>query len=122
MRKFILTSMCVGLLCSICNAQFYKAILPSQAFTDSLGKIVSSFRNNYYSIQGDIMSAQPDVDTYESKAAVPGTERSMLLRFHSVEDTTASWQAIMYAGDDYKEAAKIYKNTFRLVNKAHLTI
>jgi hypothetical protein len=83
---------------------------------------VASFQNNYYPIQGSALGAQADVDTYESKATVPGAAKTMLYRFHSVIDTTASWQAVMYSGYNFKEAAKIYKNIFRYVNKAHFKI
>ena len=35
-------------------------------------------------------------------------------------DTTASWQAIMYDGDSYDQAVKVYKNTYRLVQKSRI--
>jgi hypothetical protein len=44
----------------------------------------------------------------------------MIYRYNSKVDSTASWQAIMYKGESYKDAAKVYKNTFRLVNKARI--
>jgi hypothetical protein len=121
-----MNSKCFGLILAILlcglfsNAQFYKSFVPSPAFTDSLNRIVADFRHNYHSIQGEALGSQNDVDTYQSKNSLPGAVECFIYRFHSVQDTTASFQAVMYKGDSFKEAVKIYKNTFRLVNKTKL--
>ena len=103
-----------------CNAQFYKSFFPSGAFTDSLTKVVLDFRFNYKAVQGEALPSQNGAEVYRSKVKLPGAEHCIIYRFHSLEDTTASWQAIMYTGDNYKEAVKIYKNTFRLVKKSQM--
>ncbi len=120
MRKLLILSALIIFSASAGKAQFYKSILPSPAFSDSINKIVQDFRANYYGIQGEVVSEQDDVDIYQSKSSVPGAVQCFILRFHSVIDTSASLQAVMYRGDSYKEAAKIYRNTFRLVNKTRL--
>jgi hypothetical protein len=122
MRKILF---CAGILIFTANAataQFYKSLLPSPAFTDSLNRIVVDFNTNYYNIQGDVVSSQDEVDVYNSKSSIPGAIECLIYRFHSSQDTTASLQALMYKGEDYKEAAKIYRNTFRLVNKTKLKV
>lgn len=122
MRKTLFAFSFLLVYATSTKAQFYKSFLPFPAFTDSLQKVVSAFSNNYYSIQGNVLSTQEDGDTYESMINVPGAKNSLIYRFHSERDTTASWQAIMYKGEDFKEATKIYKNTFRYVSKAHLNV
>ena len=62
------------------------------------------------------------MDVYESTVLIPGASHCVICRFHSKEDTTASWQGTMYAGDNYNEAVKIYKNTCRLVDKSSVNI
>ncbi len=104
------------------NAQFYKSILPSGAFTDSLQIVVADYQQNFNSIQSESLSRAGDVDIYKSLKTVPGAAECFIYRFHSVEDTTASWQAIMYKGEDYKDAVKAYKNCFRLIKKSNLKI
>ncbi|MEO7265706.1 MAG: hypothetical protein ABIW38_12365 [Ferruginibacter sp.] len=104
------------------HAQFYKSILPSGAFTDSLQQVVASYEGNFYSIQSENISQLPDVDTYRSKRGIPGAKECYIMRYHSVVDTTAGWQALMYKGEDYREAVKAYKNCFRLVKKSNLKI
>lgn len=117
-----LTLVCCMFATMHANAQFYKAILPSGSFTDSLQLVVSDYQQNFYTIQSEPLSRADDVDIYKSKKMVPGAAECFIYRFHSVEDTTAGWQAIMYKGEDYKEAVKAYKNCFRLVKKSNLSI
>lgn len=93
---------------------------PSANFNDSLNRIVTAYLTNYRHIQGKIVQEQSDVDIYYSTQSIPGASQAFIYRFHSEEDSTASWQAVMYSGEDYKDAAKAYKNTFRQVNKSRL--
>lgn len=103
------------------HAQFYKKLLPEDAgFTDSLTSVVYNFKSNYYPIQGKQLTSQGLVHVYQSKAGMPGAAHCVIQRYHSTEDTTASWQAIMYEGESYEEAVKIYKNTYHLVKKAKI--
>ncbi|MEO6538244.1 MAG: hypothetical protein ABIT07_09950, partial [Ferruginibacter sp.] len=110
------------LTAQISSGQFLKPLIPSPDFSASLDKIVSSFSNNYYSIQGNLIRSQTDVDTYESLTVLPGAEKSFIYRFHSAEDTTASWQGIMYSGESYKDAARIYRNLFNQVHNTSLNV
>ena len=102
------------------HAQFYKSILPSPQFNDSLTKIVIDFRNNFKKIPGKELTPQIGIEVYQSQIGLPGAVHCVIYRYHSKLDTTASWQAIMYDGDDYEEAIKVYKSTCRLVNKSRI--
>ncbi|HEX8459792.1 MAG TPA: hypothetical protein VF623_00115 [Segetibacter sp.] len=110
---FILTS-------AISNAQFYKAVLPSPEFTTALEKVVLDFRFNFENIKGSSLADEGDVRTFESSVNLPGAKQCLIRYFNSLQDTTASWQAIMYDGEDYKEAKKVYENAFRLVKKSQI--
>ena len=109
-------------LCSIhfSQAQFYKSILPSDAFSDSVSIIVQDFKKNFSTIEGRQLPSQGEMDVYHSKVTIPGAVHCAIYRFHSLEDTTASWQAIMYEGDSYENAVKIYKNTFHQLKKSKM--
>ena len=122
MRKTLLTAFIIFALSINAGAQLYKSVLPSTAFTESISKITQDFRNNYYQVQGEQLSADGDMDTYKSLVTVPAAKRCVIYRFHSKVDTTASWQAMMYEGDSYNEAVKIYKNTCRLVDKSNVKL
>lgn len=102
------------------QAQFYKSILPSEAFSDSLSVIVQDFKNNFSGIEGRQLPSQGEMDVFRSKVGIPGALHCSIFRFHSLQDTTASWQAILYEGDSYEEAVKIYKNSFRQLKKSKM--
>ena len=115
MRKATLIIFSV-LLCGYVTAQF-KPRLPVPSFSDSLSMVINDAGHNYYTIQGVALTSETDRDSYQSKVTLPGSSLCMIYRYHSTQDTSASWHAIMYKGEDYKEAVKSYKNTFRLVKK-----
>ncbi len=104
------------------NAQFYKTILPSPEFNSALEKIVRDFRYNFENIAGEKISGNGEVENYQSNVQLPGAINCVINRYHSVYDTTASWQGILYEGEDYEEAKKVYKNTFRLLNKSKMQL
>ncbi len=111
------------LLCiTLCNAQFFKNLTPSNPFADSLTKAVTDFKYDYNHIQGPILPAQTQTDlrVFRSKVSLPGASHCVIYRFNSRIDTSASWQAIMYEGDDYDEALKQYKSLFRMVKRSSI--
>ncbi len=102
------------------NAQFYKSFTPSPAFTDSLNTVVTDFKNNFKNIQGAPVNLLEDADIYKATNSIPGAIESFVIHYHSVDDTSASFQAVLYDGEDFKEAEKIYKDLFRMINKTRL--
>jgi len=120
MKKMIIFSLLALGIQHNTNAQFYKSVLPSPAFTESLGQVARDFRNNFYQIQGAQLPSQEDMDVYKSLVTIPGATHCVIYRFHSKEDTTASWQGILYSGENYNEAVKAYKNTCRQISKSRI--
>lgn len=120
MTKKILLLLLLSIVCVICKSQFYKSVLPSPAFTSALEKIVIDFRFNFKTIRGESLARQEEMETYESVVKLPGASECVIYQSHSVEDTTAGWQGVMYRGEDYGEAERTYQNTFRLVKKSHI--
>jgi hypothetical protein len=104
----------------ISHAQLYKPFHASPAFTDSLTRIVADFSNNFYNIQGKELIPQEGIEVYQSKISLPGALHCVIYRFHSQLDTSASWQAIMYEGNNYDEAMKIYKNSYLQLTKSKM--
>ena len=120
MRKTILIVFTI-LMYGCLPAQL-KSIFPTASFTDSLSRVINDAGQNYYSIQGISIANETDRDSYQSKVTLPGSVQCMIYRYHSVEDTTASWQAIMYKGENYKEAVKSYRQTFRFVKRSRIAV
>lgn len=115
MQKLLTLAAAMLLLMSAANAQFYKKILPGNNISSAVASISENFQNNYYSIQGEELPADEGREIYRSNIVIPGASQAVIYRFHSKEDTTASFQATMYEGESFKEAVKIYKQTFRQV-------
>ncbi len=104
------------LLAYTSHAQFYKKVLPgSNNISSAVANITENFQNNYYNIQGEALPPDEGRDIFRSTVLIPGATEQVIYRFHSKEDTTASFQAVLYEGESFKEAAKIYKQTFRQV-------
>jgi hypothetical protein len=106
----------------ICNGQILKSLTPSPGFSENLNKVVQDFTYNYRRIQAEQLPSMQDMDVYRSSVTLPGSVQSVIYRFHSKADTSASWQAIMFQGEEYGQAVKAYKNTCRLLNKSRLTL
>ncbi len=104
------------------SAQLIKPSPASAAFAEKLGIVVKSFQDNYYKVQGELISSQNNVDLFQSAISLPGSQQCVIFRFHSTEDSSASWQAGMYQGTAYNEAVRIYKSTCRQVDKAIVNI
>jgi len=115
MRRTLLPLFAVLFYSVPLRAQFYKSVLPSAAFSDNLSAITQAFSNNFYKIQGPQLPSQEDMDIYQSTVTLPGAKHCVIYRFHSKIDSSASWQGIIYSGDNYKDALKTYKNTCRQV-------
>jgi hypothetical protein len=81
---------------------------------------VASFDDNFNGIQGSMLPSQPDAETYFSTTCLPNALHCIIYRYHSVMDKSASWQAIMYAGDNFDDAIKAYKNTFNQVKRSQV--
>lgn len=120
MKKTLTLFFIVCILQTNSKAQFYKSFVPSPGFTDSLNTVVTDFKNNFANIQGAPINLLEDVDVYRSIKSIPGAIETYVYRYHSTLDTSASWQAVLYDGDSYSEAAKIYKDLFRMMNKTRL--
>lgn len=119
MSKRFFFLLCFSLAATLSYSQFYKSLLPSPEFNAALEKIILDFREDYKNIEGELIE-KGEVDLYKSKIQLPGSEDCRIMRFHSVKDTTAVWQATMYTGDDYNAAVRAYQNTFRMVKKSQV--
>lgn len=120
MKNQLLLALLLG-ACLSAQAQFYKSFVPSPGFTNALQKIVLDFRLDYKNIQGELMYQQGESENYASMIQLPGSKDCQIYRFHSPQDTTSGWQAVMYQGDEFNDAVKAYKNLFRLVRKSQIS-
>jgi hypothetical protein len=100
------------------HAQLIKPAPKNNPFEDSLNKVIIDFKNNFTNLQSTRLPAEIDADTYQSNTCLPGAAHCIIMRYHSVVDNSASWQAILYTGENYEEALSAYKKTFGLIKKS----
>lgn len=98
-------------------AQQPKPVSADAAFSEALNKVVQDFTSNFVHIQGAKMPAEVDADSYKSKVCIPVSLGCKIMRYRSVQDKTANWQAGLYEGESFEEALKVYKKTFTQVKK-----
>lgn len=77
--------------------------------SDSVNLILAGFGNNFWSIQGNAIDAQSDPATYQSRYTLPGSRGAVITRYSSVEDSSASWQAVVFESEEFQTAAKAYR-------------
>jgi hypothetical protein len=91
-------------------------------FVDAIDAVLGDLPNNLRYVTGELLLAEGEVDSYASLVAVPDAENCIVTRYHSVEDTTASWQAKMYSGGDYGAAARKYEQLYQQLKTCYVRL
>jgi len=94
----------------------------SQSFHGVIDSVLEDFPYNLRHISGDLVLAQGEFENYASTVELPGAQSCVITRWHSIEDTTASWQAQMYKGEDFSEASKHYGALFQRLKGCYLRL
>ncbi|UAY50644.1 hypothetical protein [Ferruginibacter albus] len=117
--KKIICATAMLFLCFYGNAQVISSPLPTPAFCNALAKIVLDFRSNFHNVQLDsVVLGEYDHDVYGASVKLPGAIDNTILRFRSVEDTTASYQSLFYNGESQTDAIKSYKHCVQMLKKS----
>jgi hypothetical protein len=120
MKKIILTHLFLLFILSS-QCQTLTNFLPANEFSKKLEKIVIDFSNNFHMITIDsTVSHQGEFDSYDASVILPNAITSSVLRFHSTYDTSSSYQALFYNGDNHQQAIKIYKNCIRQIRNSKI--
>jgi hypothetical protein len=91
-------------------------------FVDAINAVLGDLPNNLRFVTGELLLAEGEVDNYASLVAVPEAENCIVTRYHSVEDTTASWQAKMFSGGDYDAAARKYAQLYQQLKTCYVRL
>lgn len=89
-------------------------------FVKAIETILSDFPYNYKHITGELVEATGDWQQFASTVTIPGAENCLIGQYHSELDTTASWQALMFRGETFSQAAATYKRLYRQLKQCHL--
>lgn len=114
---------CVALLVAtgaLAQARF--ASVKEEPFSKVMEAVVHDFPNNYRNISGELVLEQAEIESYASLVQLPGASECVITRYHSLEDSTASWQAKMFRSEDFKEVAQRYKELYRQLKGCYLRL
>ncbi|HXO76596.1 MAG TPA: hypothetical protein VN824_15195, partial [Puia sp.] len=92
------------------------------SFPAAINAVLKDFPYNLRNITGELVLAQGEFENYASIVELPGAENCIVTRYHSADDTTASWQAKMLSSDDFDQAAKAYHELFRKLQGCYLQL
>jgi len=120
MKKQILLFLLM-FLALFCNAQSGKPIKQEGAFSTALSAIIIDFKNNFSNIQSNELAGASSTNTYTSSICLPDAVHCTVERYNSEEDKSASWQALLFEGENYEDAVKAYKNVFKQVRTSTIS-
>lgn len=92
------------------------------SFPATINAVLKDFPYNLRNISGELVMAQGEFENYASIVVLPGSEDCIVTRYHSADDTTASWQARMFSSDDFGAAEKKYHELFRQLQGCYLKL
>ena len=91
-------------------------------FPDAIDAVLGDLPNNLRLVTGALILADVEVDRYASLVIVPGAENCIVTRYHSREDSTASWQARMYSGGDFGAASLKYQQVYQQLKTCYVRL
>lgn len=74
------------------------------AFPSAIDSVLRDFPYNLRHITGEEVLAQGEFENYASLVVVPEAQSCVVTRYHSADDTTASWQAKMFSSERISKA------------------
>ncbi len=90
------------------------------AFHSAIDSVLRDFPYNLRHITGELVLAQGEFENYASLVMVPEAQSCVVTRYHSADDTTASWQAKMFNSDDFDEANRAYQQLYRQLKTCYV--
>jgi hypothetical protein len=81
-------------------------------FPDAIDAVLGDLPYNLRHVTGELLLAEGEIDNYASLVVIADAQNCVVTRYHSVVDTTASWQAKMYSTEDFGAAARKYQQLY----------
>jgi hypothetical protein len=89
-------------------------------FSKAIETVLGDFPYNYKHITGELVEKEGDHERFASTVNLPGAKSCLVGFYHSEFDTTASWQALMFRGEEFEKAAREYKRLYNQLNRCKL--
>jgi hypothetical protein len=120
--KKLIPSVLLSLSLFRVSAQDAKNNQTATDFPTGIRKVVQAYRNNFSTLQGNPSSRDGNSGTFASKVCITGAVSCEIRRYASVKDKSASWTCLLFEGDEFSEAAKVYRSTCTELKKTAIDI
>lgn len=120
MKKTLLTTFFYAVIYGSI-AQVIKPVKEDAAFSKVLSTVVLDYKNNFINIQRKELAGSIANNTFNSNVCLPAALHCTITRYTSVQDKSASWQSILYTGESYEDALKMYKTVFGQVKHSSIS-
>ncbi|HWK05627.1 MAG TPA: hypothetical protein VNS58_18435 [Puia sp.] len=91
-------------------------------FPEVIQTVLTDFPFNLRNITGELVLAQGEFENYTSLVQLAEAGRCTITRYHSVDDTTVSWQAKINRYDEYGAAARQYHELYKKLEQCYLRL
>jgi len=91
-------------------------------FPSVIDAVLRDFPHNLQHITGELVLAQGEFEHYASVLALPESQRCIITRWHSTQDTTVSWQAAMITTDEFSKADHVYRELYRKLQQCYIQL
>lgn len=114
----------LAILCSLTTSaqKFKRTDSTDYLFSRAIQTIYFDYANDFRSIQGELVADEAEYEKYASVVQLPGAQECIITRFHSIIDTTASWQAIMLVTDEFSEGRRIYRSVCNRIRNSRVIL
>lgn len=87
-----------------------------------LQMIVLDFADNFKNTQAALKETESEYKLFATTFTLHGARECFIRRYHAVSDGSASWEGIVYDGENGKEAVKAYNSFCRSVKSARINL
>lgn len=121
MKSFFPMLAAALLLSAGSSAQSFFAV-GNTSFSKAFETVLMDYPNNFHNISGELLISQGEYEHYASTVQLPGALSCVVGRYHSMDDSTASWQAVMFRCEEFPEAEAEYKKLYRQLKASPITV
>ena len=91
-------------------------------FPEVIQMVLTDFPFNLRHITGELVLAQGEFENYASIVQLQEARHCTITRYHSVDDTTVSWQAKMNRYDEFAAASREYHELYKKLEHCYLRL
>jgi hypothetical protein len=114
-------TLCITFILLITQFSFAQIRFPvPTGIRADLQKVVDEYPAQFAAIRGEVVDRNPQSTEYRSKVKVANAPQCSIIAYSSGSKPVYSWQALVYATEEYDAAAKKYRWLYQQIKGANL--